>query len=58
MDKIQDYLEETAKVPSEITEEVSPFRSNFMTTSRVRKKTRENLRELERLTGNRLNIVV
>ena len=57
MDKVIDYLDETSELPEEETE-VSPFRSNFMTTSKVRKKTRENLRELERITGNRLNIVV
>lgn len=57
-DKLVDYLDTTQNPPSEEVEAVSPFQSNFMTTSKARKRTRDNLRELERLTGSSLNIII
>ena len=54
-DKIVDYLETTKDLP--ITE-ASPFRTNFMTSREARKKTRENLTELEKITGSKMNIVI
>ena len=57
MDKVIDYLDETSELPEEETG-VSPFRSNFMTSRKARERTRRNLKELERITGQSLNIIV
>lgn len=59
-DKIADYLEETLEPKNnlEIEPLESQFKTNLLTTSKVKDQTRKNIRELEKITGNKFNITI
>jgi len=59
-DKIANYLEETLEPQNnlEIEPLESQFKTNLLTTSKVKDQTRKNIRELEKITGNKFNITI
>ena len=63
-DKLVEYLDSSTrqpitKEPEEIVEPIeSPYKTNLLTSTNARKKTRRNITELEKLTGENFGIVV